>query len=65
MPIVENEQCNKAYKKTTTIGISQMCVGGVVGMDSCGGDSGGPLQKVKYLKYLLIYLFKYLTKMLT
>lgn len=33
------------------IGESQLCLGGVIGKDSCGGDSGGPIMKVSSLNY--------------
>ncbi|XP_067203996.1 CLIP domain-containing serine protease HP8-like [Linepithema humile] len=47
LPIVEIDRCAKAFKSYTTVDDKQMCVGGVLGQDSCGGDSGGPLMKVE------------------
>jgi secreted trypsin-like serine protease len=49
LPIVENVKCEEAFKAHAEIGPTQMCVGGKVGYDSCGGDSGGPLMKVETL----------------
>nr|CAD7400073.1 unnamed protein product [Timema poppensis] len=46
LPVVDNEKCEVAFKYHADIGSTQMCVGGVVGQDSCGGDSGGPLMYV-------------------
>lgn len=58
MPIINLEKCKKKFKNSITIGRGQMCVGGKIGHDSCGGDSGGPLMKVEALdgppKYYLI-----------
>ncbi|EZA55838.1 Serine protease easter [Ooceraea biroi] len=47
LPVVELERCKQAFSKHVDIGDQQMCVGGVLGRDSCSGDSGGPLMKVE------------------
>ncbi|XP_012285285.1 melanization protease 1-like [Orussus abietinus] len=44
LPIVSNEECKSAYVRNAEIWYKQMCAGGSNRMDSCLGDSGGPLQ---------------------
>ncbi|KAJ6597425.1 Serine protease grass, partial [Pseudolycoriella hygida] len=44
LPIVPNDVCiSKYYKRSLNLTSSQMCAGGELGIDSCKGDSGGPL----------------------
>ncbi|XP_012231040.1 CLIP domain-containing serine protease HP8-like [Linepithema humile] len=44
LPLVPHEQCKDVYKRTTEIWHKQLCAGGLNNIDSCLGDSGGPLQ---------------------
>lgn len=47
LPIVTLEKCSLAYKQQMVrIWHKQICAGGANKMDSCSGDSGGPLQAV-------------------
>lgn len=49
LPIVDIKRCLKVYKvllPDVDIDDRQLCVGGDIGKDSCGGDSGGPMMKV-------------------
>ncbi|KAK7495191.1 hypothetical protein BaRGS_00013601, partial [Batillaria attramentaria] len=39
--VMSNQQCSQFY--TRTIGIENVCAGGVQGKGGCNGDSGGPL----------------------
>ncbi|XP_024938860.1 uncharacterized protein LOC107265735 [Cephus cinctus] len=63
LPIVDVERCRKAFKSHADVGEEQICVGGVIGQDSCGGDSGGPLMKVESVhgppKYFIIGLVSF------
>uniref|UniRef100_A0A1B6MA77 Peptidase S1 domain-containing protein n=1 Tax=Graphocephala atropunctata TaxID=36148 RepID=A0A1B6MA77_9HEMI len=43
VPTYPYEQCVEKYRGRATITRKQLCAGGVIGKDSCGGDSGGPL----------------------
>lgn len=55
--IVPNEDCQMLYKRTTQITGAQICAGGEKGVDSCKGDSGGPLfftgsvKGIRYVQY--------------
>ncbi|XP_071650285.1 serine protease ea-like [Temnothorax longispinosus] len=44
LPLMNNDQCKEIYKRTTQIWYKQLCAGGQMNVDSCLGDSGGPLQ---------------------
>uniref|UniRef100_A0A182LWY5 CLIP domain-containing serine protease n=1 Tax=Anopheles culicifacies TaxID=139723 RepID=A0A182LWY5_9DIPT len=41
-PVFAQEECDKKWKNIEIIE-QQLCAGGVFGIDSCSGDSGGPL----------------------
>ncbi|CAG7722896.1 unnamed protein product [Allacma fusca] len=43
LPLKTNEECQSIYTRRVIISPKQICAGGEAGMDSCGGDSGGPL----------------------
>ncbi|KYM93572.1 Serine protease easter [Cyphomyrmex costatus] len=67
LPIVEMDRCVIAFKRYAELSEEeQMCVGGVPGQDSCGGDSGGPLMKVNSLdgppKYYFVGIVSFGTK---
>ncbi|CAK9822833.1 CLIP domain-containing serine protease HP8 [Anthophora retusa] len=48
LPIVDKQECQTVYGSVgMTLGYGQICAGGQKGMDSCRGDSGGPLMGVE------------------
>lgn len=46
LPLVPTERCREVYKRSTQIWYKQLCAGGLRDVDSCFGDSGGPLQAI-------------------
>ncbi|KAF2897101.1 hypothetical protein ILUMI_09082, partial [Ignelater luminosus] len=46
VPIIPYDQCQKIHKQYYTVTNKQICAGGFLGRDSCGGDSGGPLKYI-------------------
>lgn len=47
VPTISNTLCNKLYQGRISISDGQICAGVFKGRDSCGGDSGGPLQLLR------------------
>ncbi|XP_021946176.1 spaetzle-processing enzyme [Folsomia candida] len=43
LPIVSNNECQRNYSTKIQLWDKQMCAGGLVAEDSCGGDSGSPI----------------------
>ncbi|XP_055847600.1 serine protease easter-like isoform X2 [Episyrphus balteatus] len=44
VPVVPLNECQRVYsQRSVDLGSTQMCAGGQQGIDSCRGDSGGPL----------------------
>lgn len=63
LPIVGMAKCKAMFEDKAELYESQVCAGGEVGKDSCGGDSGGPLMLPKSIdgppRYFLIGVVSY------
>ncbi|RZF45062.1 hypothetical protein LSTR_LSTR002023 [Laodelphax striatellus] len=69
VPVLDSEVCVRKMRKATTVNPSkQICAGGEIGKDSCGGDSGGPLMSAQAIddmppRYFIIGLVSFGVKM--
>ncbi|KYN38801.1 Serine protease easter [Trachymyrmex septentrionalis] len=59
LPLMAIEQCKEIYKRTTQIWYKQLCAGGQMNVDSCLGDSGGPLQAAGIYNSTSIRIIQY------
>lgn len=50
VPVRNTKNCAKLYENIAEISDVQICAGGLIGKDSCGGDSGGPLMTVESVR---------------
>lgn len=54
VPYKTKATCQSLYGLLTQLSDQQVCAGGVIGQDSCKGDSGGPLMEVRDDKIYLV-----------
>lgn len=47
VPVTNTKECAQLYNNIADVGDTQICAGGTIGEDSCGGDSGGPLMTIE------------------
>ncbi|XP_012527985.1 melanization protease 1 [Monomorium pharaonis] len=59
LPIVPNDRCEEIYKPSKEIWYKQLCAGGQMAVDSCNGDSGGPLQASSKYNNLIMRIVQY------